>query len=172
MSYALWLNGVKVYSAKAIPDNFDLISLKGYLSGGCLLSWLYENDGKEYADKLMAVKDSAWTDEVLYDVFGVAVPSESPMEAIEETPPVSEVHLNSSYYHSFFQNSFIYNLSSLSNSIIRSFYGSGFHYFSSMSGSYYALQTSYHFSQYNSKAIHIVLSSCPLNRYGYGIHNI
>ena len=52
MNYCLWLNGIKVNTAKEIETNFDLASIRGYFLAGTLLPWLYHNQGREYAVRL------------------------------------------------------------------------------------------------------------------------
>jgi hypothetical protein len=57
MKCCLWLNGVKVWSARDIKNNFDPASLRGYFFGGSLLRWLKANDGIEEAKKLEETGD-------------------------------------------------------------------------------------------------------------------
>ncbi|MCL2696767.1 MAG: hypothetical protein FWE74_01645 [Oscillospiraceae bacterium] len=52
MKCCLWLNGVKVWNARDIKNNFDPTSLRGYFMGGSLLRWLEANGGEEEAKKL------------------------------------------------------------------------------------------------------------------------
>lgn len=59
MDCALWLNRRKVYSAKEIRENFDAASLFGYFAAGSLVEWLREHGGADYADKLERLSPDA-----------------------------------------------------------------------------------------------------------------
>lgn len=71
MNCALWLNKKKIFSADEIPENLDIASLRGYFLGGSLVSWLRENGGADYADRLAEIPENAADlNERLLEIFG------------------------------------------------------------------------------------------------------
>lgn len=71
MNCALWLNKKKIFSADEISDNLDIASLRGYFLGGSLVSWLRENGGADYADRLADIPENAADlNQRLMEIFG------------------------------------------------------------------------------------------------------
>jgi hypothetical protein len=69
MNCCLWLNGIKVWRAEDIYNNFDPASLRGYFLGGSLMRWLKANCGEKEALILEKTK-------CVYEAFGFDKPVE------------------------------------------------------------------------------------------------
>lgn len=65
----LWINGVKVYDAKGITDNFSIADVRGYYMAGSLIPWLIAHGEYEIADALRSIPAGDDPDRHLFDIF-------------------------------------------------------------------------------------------------------
>lgn len=65
----LWINGVKVYDAKGITDNFSIADVRGYYMAGSLIPWLIAHGEYETADALRSIPAGEDPDRHLFDIF-------------------------------------------------------------------------------------------------------
>ncbi len=199
MKFCLWLCGNKVSRASQIKDSFDLPALKGYLLGGSLIKWLEENGGKTAAKKLGKIDYSGNIEEQLEKVFGVK--SSFPLDYAPRFPMVTptsvcgksccngsfkaadnlfSVERESSSFGagSFDIGSFSVGSFSAGSFEIGSFSVGSFQVGSFTAGGFTAdakgsfTYTKAPLTQKEYKEAVFILSTYPLNRYGYGIHLI
>ena len=71
MNCCLWLNGIKIRRADEIKNNFDPSALRGYLWGGSLVRWLYQNGGRKAARLLENFGDGFDINQALEYAFGL-----------------------------------------------------------------------------------------------------
>ncbi len=65
----LWINGVKVYDARGITDNFSIADVRGYYMAGSLIPWLIAHGEYEIADALRSIPAGDDPDRHLFDIF-------------------------------------------------------------------------------------------------------
>ena len=199
MRFCLWLCGNKVSRASQIKDSFDLPALKGYLLGGSLIKWLEENGGKNAAKKLKKIDYSGNVEEQLEKAFGVkssfsldyaprfsiVTPasvcgkscSSGSFKAADSffgeereigSFGVGSFGTGSFYVGSFRAGSFEIGSFNAGSFRVGSFTAGGFT--ADANGSFTYAKAS--LTQKEYKETIFILSTYPLNKYGYGIHLI
>ncbi len=196
----LWLDGQKIYNIRALREHFDVSVLIGYFIGGGLERWLAEIGENAVLERVRCIDRTKNLAEQLAFAFGVRPePREAVMinlpalekgaQVREQTAKLAESEDNSKKSPEILpKSSFIFK-----SSFFGSFYGS----FGSFRGSFGSFRGSFgsfggagnlhtelvcgsfryfagaaEITQTEYKKTMINLSSCPLNRYGYGINLI
>lgn len=193
MKCCLWLDGKKVEKASNIRNNFDAAALQGYLLGGSLITWLENNGGKAYADKLKKIDLNSNIAVQLEKVFSVK--SEKKLDyAVSYLPCIKSFAQSncvssfgglssSSFTNGSFANIFTNSSFSIGSFAVGSFTVSSFKIgsfaissftngsFAQSSGGSFVFAKAELTAQEYEKTIDI-LALCPLNKFGYGIHLI
>ncbi|MCL1822817.1 MAG: hypothetical protein FWG44_01315 [Oscillospiraceae bacterium] len=168
MNCCLWLNGVKIWHAEDIKSNFDITSLRGYLSGGSLMPWLIANGGELYVRKLTQTAYSNDLNARLAYAFGLSEKPPEDYKIVIFNPP--SIHQNTPLIHltTPLKSSFgLWLTGSFQSYSSGSFYTSDSYRFGS--GSFGSYGSFGHYGSFGSYAF----GSCALNHFGgYGVHII